>query len=638
MMKIANFHAIPLCRNYFKGRQFGVGEKSGAEAILHGVNAVVDGYGDDPSKVMFKVDLKNAFNLVDRVAFLDIIRQRVPDVSAWVECCYHTQAFLWCGDNQFKSCQGVQQGDPLGPLLFSLVLQKIIDDIVQECPDLVINAWYLDDGTLIGSTESVLRALQTIETRGPALGLTLNLSKCELWWPSINDDVRSQFPTSVNQIYGDGIALLGGPVGDQEITRTMWMNRLGKIEKLCSELDLLNNSQVQLALLRSCAGFPKINFALRTCNPLFLDGHLENFDAIMQRSLSSIASVEVAGDAMIQAHLPIAMGGLGIPSAVELSSVAFLSSLLQSVSLQKSMITDDSVIIPRSCHSTLVETLNTRFPNEGPILVESLIDKKSTQRTLSHRVHNKNSQALLQSFSMSDLARFKSVSGLHAADWLRVIPIAVQGLTMSSREYGAAIRLHLGLANVPEESVCPVCHRASMDKQGFHALSCSSGGIRIHRHNSICEILFHNMRAAFLAPQLEVNGLFNDNRRADIVVPLWHGKNCAFDVTIPSPVCSSNVQIASTNPEGFLQSKVQDKNDKYAHDLASIGYTFKPLVIDAFGHMHPDLVQVITEVALRRANHLGEEHRANEEVKFLLQRISFTLRKAVACSIVERSI
>jgi hypothetical protein len=73
------------------------------------------------------------------------------------------------------------------------------------------------------------------------------------------------------------VVIFCGPVGDQEITRTMWMNRLGKIEKLCSELDLLNNSQVQLALLRSCAGFPKINFALRTCNPLFLDGHLENF-------------------------------------------------------------------------------------------------------------------------------------------------------------------------------------------------------------------------------------------------------------------------------------------------------------------------------------------------------------------------
>ena len=458
-----------------------------------------------------------------------------------------------------------------------------------------------------------------------------------MWWPSSDNVTRSRFPPDVRQVYGHGISLLGGPVGGPNITQAMWKNRLQKIEDLCQELDDLNNAQVQLCLLRSCVGFPKINFALRTCNPHYLDADLDNFDALMQRSLSCIANCEVAGDALSQCNLPISMGGLGIPSAKELSSVAFLSSLHQSASLQRSMIEDPTVTIPRACSTALLADFNTKFSNDLPVVATKIMDLSSSQHMLSQRVHNINSQALLQRVGSNDLARLKSVSGSHAGEWLQVVPIAVQGLTMSSREYAAAIRIHLGLPNITEENTCMVCNRAIMDHQGFHALSCSTGGIRILRHNAICDILFHNMRAAFLAPRLEVNGLFADNRRADIVVPLWHGKQCAFDVTIPSPVCASNVHLASTNPLEFLESKVREKNDKYAQDLAAIGYDFKPLVMDAFGQMHPELVKVVNEVARRRANRFGEEERAREEVEFLLQRISFTLRKAVACSIVERS-
>ena len=46
-----------------------------------------------------------------------------------------------------------------------LVLQNLILQIDQACPDLITNGWYLDDGTLIGPIDSVLRALHVIETQ-----------------------------------------------------------------------------------------------------------------------------------------------------------------------------------------------------------------------------------------------------------------------------------------------------------------------------------------------------------------------------------------------------------------------------------------------------------------------------------------
>jgi hypothetical protein len=41
------------------------------------------------------------------------------------------------------------------------------------------NVWYLDDGTLGGSTETVEQDLRVVLAKGRDIGLELNMSKCE---------------------------------------------------------------------------------------------------------------------------------------------------------------------------------------------------------------------------------------------------------------------------------------------------------------------------------------------------------------------------------------------------------------------------------------------------------------------------
>eukprot|EP00731_Ephydatia_muelleri_P017772 Em0010g870a len=55
---------------------------------------------------------------------------------------------------RLSSESGVQQGDPLGSLLFALVLHKVISaiDTDDECLDLLYQAWYMDDGVLAGKS------------------------------------------------------------------------------------------------------------------------------------------------------------------------------------------------------------------------------------------------------------------------------------------------------------------------------------------------------------------------------------------------------------------------------------------------------------------------------------------------------
>ena len=54
------------------------------------------------------------------------------------------------------------------PLCFALTLHPIVEQIKREVPELLINAWYLDDGTLCGSLSDIGYALAIIESVGPS--------------------------------------------------------------------------------------------------------------------------------------------------------------------------------------------------------------------------------------------------------------------------------------------------------------------------------------------------------------------------------------------------------------------------------------------------------------------------------------
>lgn len=111
-----------------------------------------------------------------------------------------------------SSC-GVQQGDPLGPLLFSLLLHPIVEKISQDVPGLRINGWYLDHGVLCGSLDDISSALSIITEDGPLVGLSLNRSKSLIFCP--DPSFSSSVPHSLADIpvTSEGFVLLGAPVG-----------------------------------------------------------------------------------------------------------------------------------------------------------------------------------------------------------------------------------------------------------------------------------------------------------------------------------------------------------------------------------------------------------------------------------------
>ncbi|KAC9145050.1 hypothetical protein E3N88_46300 [Mikania micrantha] len=114
---------------YLGDFQFGVGVPSGAEAVLHSANRFLNEFHSDGSLAMLTVDFTNAFNLVSRTSLLHEVRTRCPSISLWVDFLYGQPARLYVGNDHIWSTTGVQQGDPLGPLPFALVLHPLVHRI-----------------------------------------------------------------------------------------------------------------------------------------------------------------------------------------------------------------------------------------------------------------------------------------------------------------------------------------------------------------------------------------------------------------------------------------------------------------------------------------------------------------------------
>ena len=119
-----------------------------------------------------KIGLHNAFNMVSRQALLDEF-PRAGTMGSLV--LWPTSSTI--PPNGYHHLR--DEGDLLGPILFCMVLQKIIFAFGMDptCNDLKFHSWYLDDGVVAGPSQAVKQVISILHSQGPPLGMFLNTSK-----------------------------------------------------------------------------------------------------------------------------------------------------------------------------------------------------------------------------------------------------------------------------------------------------------------------------------------------------------------------------------------------------------------------------------------------------------------------------
>ncbi len=205
-------------------RQLGFGVRNGAEAAVHAARQFL--HNKDPSHAVVKLDFTNAFNSVRRDFVLSAVQSLCPTIYSFVHLAYSSRSNLLWGDKIVKSVKGVQQGVPLGPLLFCLALHQ---HSLQLRSDFL--AIYLDDATLDGSCEDIIHDVQVMKD-AEDIGLSLNGAKCEI----VCDDMTScgtllvALP-GVQLIKESQAQLLGSPLGDEECISVALAEKMEELQR-----------------------------------------------------------------------------------------------------------------------------------------------------------------------------------------------------------------------------------------------------------------------------------------------------------------------------------------------------------------------------------------------------------------------
>ena len=247
---------------------------------------------------------------------------------------------LFYGDDFLLSRDGLQQGDVLGPLYFSLAIQEMANGSQSD-----YSSWYLDDGVLASRSQTVKEDYLRIVEVAASLGLRVKPSKCEISAMKPDNVSAVQSLTSLEPLLkvidvGD-LQLLGAPLLPSSVEPVL-RKKLDELKRMAENLKLLDN-HVAFFLLKNCFAIPRLQYFLR-CAPCFTRPDLlGQYDAVIYDSLQAILNVSLDQRSCAIATLPVALGGLGVRTASDLALPGFISSSYGSASVVSTLLPESTM-------------------------------------------------------------------------------------------------------------------------------------------------------------------------------------------------------------------------------------------------------------------------------------------------------
>lgn len=663
--------------------QMGVGRKNGAEAVVHAVRSWVEGVEQgELGGVALKLDIVNAFNSVDRGEVLVRLREHFPDLVPWFLFCYGQPAHLSCQGRwlPFVSETGIQQGDPLAPLLFSLGIKEACRRTREAAPG-CLTLWYLDDGMLVGPLREVQEGWRVAIEALAEVGLSVDLSKCGFWGPGEGVE-RGWGPRGVKKFEEDGFQLLGVPVGSGEFCREKFAGRVRVVEECMRRLAVLDDPQAELCLIRCCLGMPRLAYALRTVPPGVLGEALRRASDAVLGACEGRLGIAARGDSRTQWNLPVRMGGFGVPDAEEVGPCAFVASVVTCEGLVREVFREAGwkwreVAGVGEAWRLWVEKVEDRreMPPEPVMQVlkkmglckfsELVGDDKEMGRVVAKCPKGDNLQHFLTSVlqegllrrwvgeaaSQGDGGRRELMRRLavsrgdvdtgYAGNWLNVVPARALGTKLEPAVFGSLLRLWAGEV-VCGETRCPERTRAGkqcgeeMDVRGDHALVCPVGSGRIARHNEVNKTWLMIQRSVGLLAQREVRVVPDSRKRhADTFVWQWdRGRDGAHDWVIPHVLAKEGLKRRVLDPWWAVERAEEMKRRAEKGQCAERGVEFVPMALDTFGGFGESARKAIVRVANEGRLFRGMDFELSK--KRIAQKLRVVMLRGVGSQIVRR--
>jgi len=613
--KVAVSVVAPACAPALSPLQLGVGVRGGAEASVHAARRFVNSKSRGCAFV--ELDFKNAFNSLRRDSMLEAVAAVCPSLLPYAASAYAAPSHLWLGESVLSSEEGVQQGDPLGPLLFSLTLHPILERLG---PALILG--YLDDIGLGARVEDLPTLIRSAEAEAGAIGLQLNPLKCQIIGLDPEDvPVWEAAGLPFLRPPQEASAFLGAPLYESGVDASL-SEACASLRALAPRLALLTAHEA-FHLLRVCFGLPKLQYLLRT-SPAFASSGCKEIGEVLRDILTEVLNLQFDDLAWTQACLPVRWGGLGVRDIAMLAPSAFLSSSAATAPLVDSILPSEIAALPDP-----VAQAALRVWEGNGSLIRPLGAEACRQRAWDEIVCSAAFNHLFSLADVSSQARLLAVSAPNAGDWLHTLPVRNLGLTLTDRELRICSGLRLGTPLVRRHTC--VC-RSEVDVLAHHGLSCRYSKGRQARHSQANDIIARALRAADVQTELEPRNLLNDDKKKADGATLFawsRGRQLVWDFTSPDTLAPSYLARTSVVAGAAAARAEQLKRNKYSNLANSADIQFVPIAIESLGPWGVEATDLITQIGSRLARHTGDPR----ALPFLKQRIGLAVQRGNAASV-----
>jgi len=584
-------------------RQLGVGVSGGCEAAVHATRRFIADMPED--YVVAKLDFSNAFNCVRRDVMLKAVADQLPQLYRFCYLAYNQPSVLRFGRHVISSEEGAQQGDPLGPLLFCLAIQPLLQSMRSP-----LSFAYIDDVTAGGPSQVVAADIERISKTGPSFGLELNIAKCEII--STHKPTGKSILAQFQHYTPDTASLLGAPLDKGQAMDERLSARCNVLARVISRLELISAHDA-LVLLKNSFSAPRVQFTLRSA-PCVGHPHLQSFDNLLRTAASKICNVTLSDDQWQQASLPVRYGGLGIRRVSSLAPSAFLASAAGTRELQRRILDRSTTPADDPTFEVVMQQWRTLSNSEAPT--------DFRQRAMDNTVVVKEFDDLLSCQTDNfHRARLLAAASEHSGDWLHALPISACGLRLDNEAIRVATGLRLG-CSLCESHQCPC--GATTDVRGVHGLSCRRSAGRQSRHHYLNDLIWRALTRAGIPATKEPNGLARtDGKRPDglTLVPWREGKTVTWDVTVAYTVAGSYLPITSNTAGAAAAAAAERKTAKYTELLRH--HLFVPIAIETFGPICEEGQHFIREIGKRISSVTSDPR----ETAFLFQRLSIAIQR-----------